>query len=432
MTSLRCRVGTVATCRGLPIFWGSRLWDWFWMWQCPPCHHPIAVPSTAHGTSLERAKGPFTPEGNIINAKSVCCHSFNKSCVPRDWFRVVVHSFLKKMPKLATRKSPRKSPNKLGVSDTSKKITNEYSQKRARKIWLITTTERFIQSVEKHPVLYDVTMSNYKNNVSQATARAVIGREFSIGPDDVKKKWKQLKDTYRIEKKRLNEEDPSGSGLDGSKRAKKCWTYYDQMGFLSKVYDAAERVTNVDDDDDEGKRSESFDEEQDSDHHDEDNTTSSLIDLDSTTDLSDDHSLKEMDVIASGSCNKDIEVLKEPGFKTPISPAASPTAPRKTKGKKASLEGETAKEIGQLMKTIGQVLESKPEVNKKPIPLERILNKIEEEWLSYGKNLGLRVAAIDDKETRDNIRHEIEQAIYHNKQELKKKKNAVVTVQGDQ
>ena len=80
------------------------------------------------------------------------------------------------------------------------------------------------------------------------------------------------------------------------------------------------------------------------------------------------------------------------------------------------------------MKTIGQVLESKPEVNKKPIPLEQILNKIEEEWLSYGKNLGLRVTAIDDEETRDKIRHEIEQAIYHNKQERKKRKTAVVTV----
>ena len=59
-----------------------------------------------------------------------------------------------------------------------------------------------------------------------------------------------------------------------------------------------------------------------------------MIDLQSTTDFSDDHSLKEMDVIASGSCNKKetIEVLKEPGFKTPISPAASPTAHRKTKG----------------------------------------------------------------------------------------------------
>ena len=57
------------------------------------------------------------------------------------------------------------------------------------------------------------------------------------------------------------------------------------------------------------------------------------------------------------------------------------------------------------MKTIGQVLESKPEVNKKPIPLERILNDIEEDWISYVNNLGLRVAAIDDEETRGNIRY---------------------------
>ncbi len=30
MTSLRCHVGTVATSQGLPVFWGSRLQDWFW------------------------------------------------------------------------------------------------------------------------------------------------------------------------------------------------------------------------------------------------------------------------------------------------------------------------------------------------------------------------------------------------------------------
>ncbi|XP_032781776.2 uncharacterized protein LOC116919830 [Daphnia magna] len=116
----------------------------------------------------------------------------------------------------------------------------------------------------------------------------------------------------------------------------------------------------------------------DSDHHDEENAMSSLNDLESASDFSDHSFIKEMDLIASGSCNKEtIEGLKEPGFKTPISSAPSPTAPRKTKGKKASLESEAAKEIGQLMKTIGQVLESKPEI-KKPNPLERILNDIEE------------------------------------------------------
>ena len=62
-------------------------------------------------------------------------------------------------------------------------------------------------------------------------------------------------------------------------------------------------------------------------------------------------------------------------------------------GKKASVEGEAAKQIGQLMKTIGKVLESKPEDKKQNHP-ERILNHIEEDWLSYGKNLGLCVAAI--------------------------------------
>nr|CAH0098842.1 unnamed protein product [Daphnia galeata] len=207
------------------------------------------------------------------------------------------------------------------------------------------------------------------------------------------KKWKQLKDTYRDEKKRLSEEDPSGSGLEGSKRAKKRWTYYDQMGFLSKVYDAAERTTNLDgDEDEEGTHDEYLHEQgntpmknwrmreifesgnfypssSDSHNHEKDDTTSSLIDFETASDFSDDHSSnKEMEPVASGSCNKEtIEGLKEPDFKIPISPTPSRTPPRKTKGKKASVEGEAAKQIGQLMKTIGKVLESKPE-DKKPKP----------------------------------------------------------------
>ena len=62
---------------------------------------------------------------------------------------------------------------------------------------------------------------------------------FVIGPADVKNKWNQLRDT-RVEKKKLREEDPSGSGLGGSKRSKKIWVYYNQLGFLNAVYDDAE------------------------------------------------------------------------------------------------------------------------------------------------------------------------------------------------
>ncbi len=90
-------------------------------------------------------------------------------------------------------------------------------------------------------------------------------------------------------------------------------------------------------------------------------------------------------------------------------------------GKRVSPEAEAAKGIGQIMKTIEQVLDSKPEV-KKSNPPERILNEIQEEWITYCKSLGLRVAAIDDEESRDNIRHEFEQVIYLTKQDLKKKK----------
>ncbi|KZS05464.1 Uncharacterized protein APZ42_031358 [Daphnia magna] len=298
------------------------------------------------------------------------------------------------MPK---RRSPMKSPN-LGVSAASKQITNAYVNEKRVKMWSKATTERFIQSIEKQSVLYDVTMSDYKNHVSQATARAVFGRElsismlftfstnyckyillhelhdcFSTGPDDVKNKWKQLKDTYRNKKKRLSEEDPSGSGLEGSKRAKKRWIYVEQMGFLSTLYDDAEyeyfllisRVTNVDDEDEEGKRNEYLEEE--------DNTTVSLNEVENDSEFSDDYSFIEMDPIASGRYKETIEGRKEPGFKTPVSSAPSRTAPRKKKGiiknvfmfcKKASPEGKAAKEIGQMMKTIEQVLESKPDFMK--------------------------------------------------------------------
>ncbi len=53
-TSLRCH--TVATSQGLPIFRRSCVWDRFWILECPPCYHSIAVPSTVHGTTRARPK----------------------------------------------------------------------------------------------------------------------------------------------------------------------------------------------------------------------------------------------------------------------------------------------------------------------------------------------------------------------------------------
>ncbi|EFX72802.1 hypothetical protein DAPPUDRAFT_253916 [Daphnia pulex] len=238
-----------------------------------------------------------------------------------------------------------------------------------------------------------------------------------LRPGEVKRKWKQLKDDYRSEKKRLNEEDPSGSGLEGSKRVKKPWTYFGGMGFMSTVHEDAERVTNMDEEDEEGKRNE-YEEEEGKPIQmiifDQEIQTFSMNNVEIESDVSDHSVVIEMlDSISSDSYYLEtIEGRKEPDFKAPISPAPI---------KKASPEGEAAKGIGQIMKSIEQVLESKPEV-KKSNPPERILNEIQEEWITYCKSLAFRVAAIDDEESRDNIRHEFEQAIYHAKQDLKKKK----------
>ena len=43
------------------------------------------------------------------------------------------------------------------------------------------------------------------------------------------------------------------------------------------------------------------------------------------------------------------------------------------------------------------LVENKPMGNK-PNPIDRVLNDIQEDWIHYGKNLGLRVAYIDDEE----------------------------------
>jgi hypothetical protein len=40
----------------VPVYWVPHIWDLFLMWQCQPCYHTVAGPSTAHRTSVERAK----------------------------------------------------------------------------------------------------------------------------------------------------------------------------------------------------------------------------------------------------------------------------------------------------------------------------------------------------------------------------------------
>lgn len=125
--------------------------------------------------------------------------------------------------------------------------------------WDKETTEQLIGFIEEYPVLYNTQLKEYKNTVLQAQARASIAKEFedcgklstyitlfflknyddlisfthNVEPDDVKLKFKSLKDQFNKEKKAIIEEDPTGTGLEESQKKNRTpWMFYEQLTFL--------------------------------------------------------------------------------------------------------------------------------------------------------------------------------------------------------
>jgi len=67
------------------------------------------------------------------------------------------------------------------------------------------------------------------------------------------------------------------------------------------------------------------------------------------------------------------------------------------------------------MVTLNNLVATKPEIKK---PNDRVLSDVQEDWVTYCKNYGMRVAAIADEDSRDSIRMEMEKVFF----EYKKKK----------
>ena len=91
--------------------------------------------------------------------------------------------------------------------------------------------ERLIELVRANPCLYDVTDADYhdnfrKNNIWNSIARELRG-EWDLDPKRCKAKWKQLRDRYNEEKKKIKE---FKSG-DAAKKVRP-WPFYGQMQFL--------------------------------------------------------------------------------------------------------------------------------------------------------------------------------------------------------
>ncbi|XP_030609361.1 uncharacterized protein LOC115797015 [Archocentrus centrarchus] len=92
--------------------------------------------------------------------------------------------------------------------------------------------EHLIVVVSQNAVLYDKRDKNYKDNDYKDNVWKRIAEELHYNTDDVKKLWRNLRDTY-VRKKR--EEKDIRSGQAGGKQRKR-WKYMDVMSFLDHTY----------------------------------------------------------------------------------------------------------------------------------------------------------------------------------------------------
>ncbi|XP_013117455.1 uncharacterized protein LOC106094764 [Stomoxys calcitrans] len=80
---------------------------------------------------------------------------------------------------------------------------------------------KFIGVVKKYPILFDPLHEDYKNIAKKDRIWSKIARDFYTDADDLKKKWKSLRDTYAKYIKRVN-----------SETAPKEWIWAEHMKFF--------------------------------------------------------------------------------------------------------------------------------------------------------------------------------------------------------
>ncbi|XP_075159971.1 uncharacterized protein LOC142233072 isoform X1 [Haematobia irritans] len=68
---------------------------------------------------------------------------------------------------------------------------------------------KFIDVVKKYPILYDPNHEDYRNIPKKEKIWRNIGRQFYTSADNLKRKWKSLRDTYTKYMKRVNAEGVS-------------------------------------------------------------------------------------------------------------------------------------------------------------------------------------------------------------------------------
>ena len=89
---------------------------------------------------------------------------------------------------------------------------------------------KLLDLIEQHPVLWKLDSSLHKNANFRNRAWKTISAEMGVDLNSVKKKWKNLQDTYRQKKKKK----PSGTGAESDKPQD--WDYFGAMDRMLATY----------------------------------------------------------------------------------------------------------------------------------------------------------------------------------------------------
>ncbi|XP_076849144.1 uncharacterized protein LOC143497197 [Brachyhypopomus gauderio] len=87
--------------------------------------------------------------------------------------------------------------------------------------------ERLIVAVSGCPALYDVSLFIYRDLVKKNEAWQKVSEMVGVPVEECKKRWKNLRDTFRREKTRKRERKRSGAVIG------RPWRYMGMMGFLT-------------------------------------------------------------------------------------------------------------------------------------------------------------------------------------------------------
>ncbi|KAL1516119.1 hypothetical protein ABEB36_000040 [Hypothenemus hampei] len=100
-------------------------------------------------------------------------------------------------------------------------------------------TEKLIEIVKRYPILYDLSHGDYKNVRKKDKVWEKIGAEINESGDEVKKKWKNLRDSY-IRNLKSNKTKTGQAAKVGKK-----WQWSDQMEMFRPFLSFSKTSSNI-------------------------------------------------------------------------------------------------------------------------------------------------------------------------------------------